>query len=158
MAKQYAGAGFNTAEQGHFLPRIHSSRMSSLPVAPHTVQHQDHSSQAVTGSTGRAKDLAECSCFVLPSGYLERQGKTRVGGWGAWNTLPQEHKSHSLGLTCSGRFVWVVLCKKQGEATDGTLQNQTWGWELLLPPVPDSACIVNVLAPKGSQQHQGTGL
>lgn len=80
------GLGFNTAEQmslfppileGHFFPWIYGSRMSSLPVAPHTVQHQDGSAQAVTGSMGRAEDLAECSCFVLPSGYLERQGKTK---------------------------------------------------------------------------------
>lgn len=51
--------------------------MSSLPVAAHTVQQQDGSAQAVTGSMGRAEDLAECSCFVLPSGHLEREGKTK---------------------------------------------------------------------------------
>lgn len=148
---------FPPALEGQFFSWIYSSRMSSLPVAPHTVQHQDHSAQAVTGNMGRAEDLAECSCFVLPSGYLERQGKTKwVVGGRAWNTLPQEHKSHSLGLTCPGHFVCVALCKKQVEATGGTWLNQAWGGELFLLPVPDPACIAYALAHEVSQQHQGT--
>lgn len=63
-----------------------------------------------------------CAPIWLPAETREN----KVGGWGAWNTLPQEHKSHSLGLARSEHFVCVALCKKQVEATDGTWLNQAW--------------------------------
>lgn len=68
--------------KGHFFASTRSSTVCSLPMAPHTVKHQDNSTQAVAGSMGRAKDSAERSRFVLPSGYLKRQQKTKwvVGG------------------------------------------------------------------------------
>lgn len=47
-------------------------RVGSLPVAPHAVEHQDHSAQAVTGGVWRAADPAERSRFVLPSRHLKR--------------------------------------------------------------------------------------
>ena len=52
-------------------------------MAPHTVKHQDNSAEAVAGSVWRAEDLAERSRFVLPSGYLKRQQKTKQGVGGA---------------------------------------------------------------------------
>lgn len=53
-------------------------------MAPHTVKHQDNSTQAVAGSTWRAEDSAERSRFVLPSGYLKRQQKRKRVVGGAW--------------------------------------------------------------------------
>lgn len=57
-------------------------RVGSLPVAPHAVEHQDHSAQAVTGGVWRAADPAERSRFVLPSRHLKRQKERKgvVGG------------------------------------------------------------------------------
>lgn len=95
-------------------------RVGSLPVAPHAVEHQDHSAQAVTGGVWRAADPAERSRFVLPSRHLKRQKERK--GWlgalskaeaapgpskptgscdGAWHCSParKENRSQSRGRT-----------------------------------------------------------
>lgn len=102
--------------QGHFFASLGSSRVSSLPVAAHAVQHQDNNAQAVAGSMWRAKDSAEHSCFVLPSGYLERGQKTKqvVGGVGV---CAAPGASPAASGTCT---ICMALCEEQAEATDGT--------------------------------------
>lgn len=76
-------------------------------MAPHTVKQQDNSTQAVAGSVWRAKDSAERSCVVLPSGYLERQQKTKRVDGGTW--------AHPKALTPYGveNTIYGALCKKQ---------------------------------------------
>lgn len=84
--------------EGRFFALIGSSRVSSLPMAPHTVKHQDNGTQAVAGSMWRAEDSAERSRFVLPSGYLKRQQKTKRVVGGAW-ARSQVCDSHHRGST-----------------------------------------------------------
>lgn len=96
-------------------------------MAPHTVKHQDNNTQAVAGSMWRAEDSAERSRFVLPSGYLKRQQKTKqvVGGAGV-RAAP--------GVSPAGTHaVCMALCKKRPLMRHGL--NQAWGWKLLLLPM-----------------------
>lgn len=90
----------------HFFAFMHSSRVSSLPVAAHAVEQQDNSAQAVAGGAWRAKASAECPCFVFPPCYLERQQRTEevVGG-------AQPH-------CCSESTVSMALGEKQAGITD----------------------------------------
>lgn len=114
-------------------------------MAPHTVKHQDNNTQAVAGSMWRAEDSAERSRFVLPSGYLKRQQKTKqvVGGAGV-RAAP--------GASPAGTHaVCMALCKTQAEATDGTWLKPSLGMKAP-SPTHAGACIALFTRPAGSTE------